>query len=82
MTSGSLWNYYRDEVNDDANENNAGNYRIDNSKTVTSKSFEYKTTIIGSTPAEKRLKKKRGYQFGLSMAFLKLSFLERESVCV
>ena len=29
MTSGSLWNYYGDEVNGDGNENNdAGNYRI------------------------------------------------------
>ena len=28
MTSGSLWNYYRDEINDDANENNAANNRI------------------------------------------------------
>ena len=29
MTSGSLWNCYRDEVNDDANEIKfAGNYRI------------------------------------------------------
>ena len=25
MTSGSLWNYYKDEMNDDANENNADN---------------------------------------------------------
>ena len=25
MTSGCLWNYHRDEVNDDANENNAAN---------------------------------------------------------
>ena len=31
MTSGSLWNYYRDEINDDANE---------------IKSFEYKTKVI------------------------------------
>ena len=30
MTSGSLWNYYRYEKNYDANENNAGNYRINN----------------------------------------------------
>ena len=31
MTSGSLWTYYRDGVNDDANENNdAGNYWINN----------------------------------------------------
>ena len=50
MTSGSLWNYYRDEVNDNANENNAENYRINNKKTITSKSFEYKTKLIGSTP--------------------------------
>ena len=29
MTSGNLWNYYRDKVDDDANENNdSGNYRI------------------------------------------------------
>ena len=28
MTSGSLWNYYKDEVNVDANENNAANNRI------------------------------------------------------
>ena len=50
MTSGSLWSYYRDKVNDNAHENNADNYRISNSKTITSKSFEYKTKLIGSTP--------------------------------
>ena len=50
MTSGSLWNYYGDEVNDNADENNAGNYRINKNKTITSTSFEYKTKIIGSTP--------------------------------
>ena len=50
MTSGSLWNYYRDEVNDDANENNdAGIYRVNNNKTRKSKSSEYKTKIIGNT---------------------------------
>ena len=33
MTSGSLWNYYRDEVNNDANENNAAaNYRINSNR--------------------------------------------------
>ena len=38
MTSGSWCIHYRDEVNDDANENNAaGNYRI-NSKRTASKS--------------------------------------------
>ena len=47
VKSGSLWNYYRDEVNDDANKNNdAANYRINNNKTATTKSFEYKTKII------------------------------------
>ena len=38
MTSGSLWKYYRDELNDDTNENNdANNHRINNNKTTTSK---------------------------------------------
>ena len=47
MTSGSLWNYYRDEGNDDANEKNATvNYGINNNKITTSKSFDYKTKII------------------------------------
>ena len=51
ITSGSLWNYYRDEVNYSANENNdASNYRMSNNKRATSKSFECKTKIIGSTP--------------------------------
>ena len=50
VTSGSLWSYYRDEVNDSPNENNDGNnYRINNKKTA-SKSFEYKSKIIGRTP--------------------------------
>ena len=47
-TSRSLWNYYRDEINDSANENNGTNdYRINNNKITISKSFEYKTKIIG-----------------------------------
>ena len=38
-------------MNDDANESNAaGNYRINNNKTTTSRSFEYKTKMIGKTP--------------------------------
>ena len=44
--TGSLWNYYRDKVNDSANNDN----NINNNKTTTSKSFEHKTKIIGSTP--------------------------------
>ena len=50
MISGSLWSYFRDEMNDDANENNADNYKINNSNTITIKSFEYKTEIIRSKP--------------------------------
>ena len=37
MTSGSLSNYYRDVLNDNANENNADKYRINNNNTITSK---------------------------------------------
>ena len=36
-------------MNDDADEN-YNDYRLNNSKTTTSKSFEYKTKIIGRTP--------------------------------
>ena len=50
MTSGHLWNYYRDEINDDANENNAACNKINNSKTTTNKPFEYKTKLIGRMP--------------------------------
>ena len=48
MTSGSLWNFYRDEINDDANENNAANNRINDNKKIASKYFEYKTKLIRS----------------------------------
>ena len=30
MTSGSLWNYYRDEINDDSNENDAARIKMNN----------------------------------------------------
>ena len=49
ITSGSLWNYYSDDINDDVNGNNADNSKISNNKTITSKSLEYKTKIIGKT---------------------------------
>ena len=49
MTSGSLLNYYRYKINDDRN-GNTNNDRINNNKTATSKSFKYKTKLIGSTP--------------------------------
>ena len=49
VTRGNLWNYYRDQMYDDASENNdSGNYMINNNQTITSISFEYKTKIIGN----------------------------------
>ena len=48
MTSKNLWSYYGDEIDDDLNENNDDNYMVNN-ETTTSKSFEYKTKILGST---------------------------------
>ena len=62
LTSGRLWNYYKDARNNDANENNATDNRINNNKTITSKSFEYKTKLIGSIPDDNyKLKVKRMY---------------------
>ena len=49
MTSRSLWNYYRDEENAGENKNDSANNRINNNKTITSKSFEYNTKLIGRT---------------------------------
>ena len=54
MTSGSFWNY-RYGINDDANENNAANNEINNNKTITSKSFEYKIKLIGSKPDDNNI---------------------------
>ena len=48
--SWSLWNYYRDKVNDSANENyDANNYWINKNKTVINKSFKYKKKVIENT---------------------------------
>ena len=41
--SGNLWNYYRDEINDNASENNVVHNKANNNKSITSKSFKYKT---------------------------------------
>ena len=55
MTLGSLQNYYKDEVNDDANENNdAGSCRINNIKIIISKLFEYKGRITGKMSGNNR----------------------------
>ena len=43
-TIGSLYNYYRDELNDNANLNNFANNNV-----VSSNSFQYKNKIIGNT---------------------------------
>ena len=43
-TSGSLWNYYRDELTDETNDSNGPNKNV-----INSKSFKYKTSITGST---------------------------------
>ena len=43
-TIGSLYNYYRDELSDDADDNN-----FDNIKAVNSNTFKYKNKIIGNT---------------------------------
>ena len=50
MTSGNLWNHYKDDVNDSANENDSNDNMTNNSKTRTSKSFKYKAKIIERTP--------------------------------
>ena len=46
-------------MNDDANENNSDNYWTNNSKTITSKSFEYKRKIIESTPDDNNMLDRR-----------------------
>ena len=33
MSSGSLWNYYRDEINDNENKNDANEDTVNNNKT-------------------------------------------------
>ena len=43
-TTGSLWNYCKDELTDDTNDNNNLNKNV-----INSKSFKYKTSITGST---------------------------------
>ena len=42
--SASFWNYYRDELTDETNDNNGPNKNV-----INSKSFKYKTSITGST---------------------------------
>ena len=41
-TSGSLWNYYRNELADEINNDNGPNKNV-----INSKSFKYNTSIMG-----------------------------------
>ena len=43
-TTGSLFNYYRDELTNEANDNNSPSKNV-----INSESFKYKTSILGST---------------------------------
>ena len=45
VTSGSCWNCYRDEINDDKNETNWLRNRINNNKAIRSKSFQCNTKL-------------------------------------
>ena len=51
LKSESLWNYYKNEMNDDGAEVNDANFKINNGKVIKSRSFEYKTQITRNTPA-------------------------------
>ena len=66
VTSGSLWNYYREEINDDENENDDNNNnnnnknsnnnnRLNNNKRITNKSFKHKTKIGSTLDNENKL---------------------------
>ena len=50
MAAETLWNCYRDEINNFAIENNDHGNKINNNKAIASISFAYKTKIMGRTP--------------------------------
>ena len=54
MTSWSLWNYYRGEMNDAAKENDAVSNKINNGKITTRKFFESQASIIENRPANSK----------------------------
>ena len=49
------FDYYRDKINDNTNENNAARNKINNNKTITSKSLKYKTKLVGRTPSSNNI---------------------------
>ena len=70
MTLGILSNYYRDEINDSGIENNIDGNKINNAKIITSKTFEYKTKIIGRTPNDSNtLEKGVAVHLNISVVF-------------
>ena len=56
MTSGSQWNYNRDEINDDEKENDANENMVNNNKIMAGNSFKDKTKIIRQTPNNGNIK--------------------------
>ena len=46
MTSRSLWDCYKDKINDDENEVDDNGNEINNSKRTKSKTFKYKAKLI------------------------------------
>ena len=57
-TTGSLWNYYRDELSDNTNINNNSNKNV-----INSEPFKYKTSITGNTyNANERITNAEGNQ--------------------
>ena len=57
-TTGSLWNYYRDELSNDTNDNKNPNKNV-----INSEPFKYKTSITGSTyNVDARITNKEGNQ--------------------
>ena len=58
-TSGSLWNFKRDEI--------IGNINITNN---TSSSFKYKSNLIGDTDADRANRKKENVKIAVPLTFL------------
>ena len=55
MTSGSLWSYHNDEINDSPDKTDNNDNIINSNKRTTSKSFKYKTKIIKSAPSDNNI---------------------------
>ena len=69
MTPGKLWNCDSNEINDSAIEINDDSNEINNNKTITSKSFEHKTILIGRTPEDNSAS---NAEFAVSLKYLSI----------